>query len=89
MKEIKRREELSALTQEKDEEYKKRLRVFLDYAPIAIAGKLLQETKEQLIQINTLAVNIALLTSVQANAQADVSNAETQIQYLEIKKTQL
>ena len=47
-KEIKRLEELIALTKEKDEEYKKRLRVFLDYAPIAIAGKLLQETKEQL-----------------------------------------
>ena len=48
-----------------------------------------QETKEQLIQMNTLTVNIALLTSVQANAQADVSNAETQIAFLEYKKAEL
>lgn len=48
-----------------------------------------QESKEQLMQMNTLTVNIALLTSVQANAQADVSNAETQIELLEQKKAEL
>ena len=47
-KEIERIEELIAVTKEKDEEYKKKLRVFLDYAPIAIAGKLFQETKTQI-----------------------------------------
>lgn len=47
-KEIKRLEEVISTTKEKDEEYKKKLRVFLDYAPIAITGKLLQDTKNQL-----------------------------------------
>ena len=47
-KEIERIEELIAVTKEKDEEYKKKLRVFLDYAPIAIAGKLFQETNTQI-----------------------------------------
>ena len=39
-KEIKHIEELLVVTKEKDEEYKRKLRLFLDYAPIAIAGKL-------------------------------------------------
>ncbi len=47
-KEIKRLEELIVVTKEKDEEYKKKLRLFLEYAPLAITGKLLQETKTQL-----------------------------------------
>ena len=47
-KEIERIEELIAVTKEKDEEYKKKLRVFLDYAPIAIAGKLFQDAKTQI-----------------------------------------
>lgn len=47
-KEIERIEELITVTKEKDEEYKKKLRVFLDYAPIAIAGKLFQEAKTQI-----------------------------------------
>lgn len=47
-KEIKRLEDVIRTTKQKDEEYKKQLRVFLEYAPIAITGKLLKETKEQL-----------------------------------------
>ena len=47
-KEIKRIEELLVVTKEKDLEYKKQLKVFLEYAPIAMTGKLLQDTKEQL-----------------------------------------
>ena len=47
-KEIKRIEELIVVTKQKDEEYKKKLKLFLEYAPIAIIGKLLRETKEQL-----------------------------------------
>ncbi len=46
--EIARLESLIAILKTKDEEYKKTLRVFLDYAPIAITGSLLNETKEQL-----------------------------------------
>lgn len=47
-KEIKRIEDLLVVTKEKDLEYKKQLKVFLEYAPIAMTGKLLQETKDQL-----------------------------------------
>lgn len=47
-REIKKLEDIICTTKQKDEEYKKQLRVFLDYAPIAITGKLLKETKEQL-----------------------------------------
>lgn len=46
--EIARLESLIATLKTKDEEYKKTLKVFLDYAPIAITGSLLNETKEQL-----------------------------------------
>lgn len=46
--EIARLESLIATLKTKDEEYKKTLRMFLDYAPIAITGSLLNETKEQL-----------------------------------------
>ncbi len=46
--EIARLESLIATLKTKDEEYKKTLKVYLDYAPIAITGSLLNETKEQL-----------------------------------------
>lgn len=35
-------------TKQKDEEFKKQLRLFIDYAPLAICGNLLKETKLQL-----------------------------------------
>lgn len=47
-KEIKHLEELILITKEKNEEYKKKLRSFLEFAPFAITGKLLKETKDQL-----------------------------------------
>lgn len=46
--EISRLESLIATLKDKDEAYKKKLKIFLDYAPIAITGKLLYETKVQL-----------------------------------------
>lgn len=46
--EIQRIEKMISVTKEKDEEYKKKLRLFIDYAPFAIAGSLLKDTKEQL-----------------------------------------
>lgn len=46
--EITRLETLISTLKTKDEELKKSLRVFLDYAPIAITGRLLNETKLQL-----------------------------------------
>lgn len=47
-KEIEHLEELILVTKEKNEEYKKKLRSFLEFAPFAITGKLLKETKDQL-----------------------------------------
>lgn len=47
-KEIQRIEEIIAVTKEKDNEYKRRLNAFLEYAPIAISGRLLLDTKQQL-----------------------------------------
>lgn len=47
-KEIKHLEELILITKEKNEEYKKKLRSFLEFAPFAITGKQLKETKDQL-----------------------------------------
>ena len=48
MSEISRLEILIKTLKEKDEDYKKKLKVFMDYAPIAITGKLLNDTKIQL-----------------------------------------
>lgn len=54
--EIKRLEALIIATKQKDEEYKKQLRVFLEFAPFAIAGGLFKETKEQIIYDHQLVV---------------------------------
>lgn len=47
-KEIHTIEEVIRTTKAKDSEYKKELNMFLEYAPIAITGKLLLETKKHL-----------------------------------------
>lgn len=49
-KEIKRIEELIATTKQKDEEYKKKLKEFLEYAPLSMTGKLLKDAKQQMEQ---------------------------------------
>ena len=46
--EMARLEKLIQTTKQKDEEYKSQLRNFIDYAPFAITGKLLKETREQI-----------------------------------------
>lgn len=46
--EIERITKVIESSKQKDEEYKKQLRQFIEYAPLAICGKLLQDTKEQL-----------------------------------------
>lgn len=51
-KEIQNLEQIINSTRKKDEECKKRLSVFLDYAPFAITGKLLLETRNQLVEDN-------------------------------------
>lgn len=46
--EIQRVESVIASAKQKDEEYKKKLKTFIDFAPFAISGKLFQETRDQL-----------------------------------------
>ena len=46
--EIVRIEKLIETTKQKDEEYKRQLRQFIDYAPFAITGKLFKETRDQI-----------------------------------------
>lgn len=46
--EIQRVESVIATAKQKDEEYKKKLKTFIDFAPFAISGKLFQETRNQL-----------------------------------------
>ena len=46
--EIQRVESVIASAKLKDEEYKKQLKTFIDYAPFAISGKLFQATRDQL-----------------------------------------
>lgn len=46
--EIQRVESIIMSAKQKDEEYKKQLKTFIDYAPFAISGKLFQATREQL-----------------------------------------
>lgn len=46
--ELKRQEAVLQKTKENDNEYKQKLKSFLDFAPFAISGKLLQDTKKQL-----------------------------------------
>ena len=48
IEELKRQEALLSTTKKRDDEYKQRLKVFLEYAPFAISGKLLHDTKKQL-----------------------------------------
>ena len=46
--EIQRIESIIVSAKQKDEEYKKQLKTFIEYAPFAISGKLLQATHDQL-----------------------------------------
>lgn len=48
IEDLKRHEDVVAVTKKKDEEYKYKLKTFLEYAPFAIAGKLLQQAKSQI-----------------------------------------
>lgn len=48
IEELNRQEALLGTTRKKDAEYKQQLKLFLEYAPFAISGKLLQQTKVQL-----------------------------------------
>ena len=48
LEELKHQQDILTTTKKRDEEYKQRLKLFLEYAPFAISGKLLQQTKMQL-----------------------------------------
>lgn len=48
LEELNRQEAVLETTRKKDAEYKQKLKQFLEYAPFAISGKLLQQTKAQL-----------------------------------------
>lgn len=48
IEELNKQEAVLEATQNKDAEYKQRLKLFLEYAPFAISGILLRDTKEQL-----------------------------------------
>ena len=48
IQEIKKIEEVIGLTKKKNEEYKKQLKQFIDYAPFAMAGTLFKDTKMEL-----------------------------------------
>jgi DNA sulfur modification protein DndD len=48
IEDLKRQEDVVITTKKRDEEYKQRLKTFLEYAPFAISGKLLKQAKSQL-----------------------------------------
>ena len=48
IEELKRQEDVVSVTKKRDEEYKQKLKTFLEYAPFAISGKLLQQAKNQI-----------------------------------------
>lgn len=50
IEELNKQEAVLEATQKKDAEYKQRIKLFLEYAPFAISGRLLRDTKEQLEQ---------------------------------------
>ena len=54
LEELNRQEALLETTRKKDADYKQQLKQFLEYAPFAISGKLLQQTKSQLERDFTL-----------------------------------
>lgn len=54
LEELNRQEAVLETTRKKDTEYKQKLKQFLEYAPFAISGKLLQQTKVQLEQDFTI-----------------------------------
>lgn len=48
LEELNRQEAILQTTKNKNDDYKQRLKLFLEFAPFAISGKLLQQTKAQL-----------------------------------------
>jgi DNA sulfur modification protein DndD len=75
--EIKNLERIIAITTEKNEEYKKKLHLLLEYAPLAIIGKLFESTKQQLVndhEIEQANNNKASRTLIVSDITNDIIN---------------
>lgn len=75
IQEIKKIEDVIGLTKKKNEEYKKQLKQFIDYAPFAIAGTLFKDTKVELekdYMQNKANVNLLSTNSIVSNITSDL-----------------
>lgn len=75
VQEFKKIEDVITQTKKKDDEYKKQLKQFIDYAPFAIAGSLFKDTKEELekdYQQNKANANLASTNSIVSDITSDL-----------------
>lgn len=75
IQEIKKIEEVVGLTKKKNEEYKKQLKQFIDYAPFAMAGTLFKDTKVELEKDylqNKANVNLLSTNSIVSDITSDL-----------------
>lgn len=75
VQEIKKIEEVIGLTKKKNEEYKKQLKQFIDYAPFAMAGTLFKDTKVELEKDylqNKANVNLLSSNSIVSDITSDL-----------------
>ena len=75
VQEIKKIEEVIGLTKKKNEEYKKQLKQFIDYAPFAMAGTLFKDTKVELEKDylqNKANVNLLSTNSIVSDITSDL-----------------
>jgi len=92
LEELNRQEELLEKNRIKDDEYKQRLKLFLEFAPFAISGKLLHLTKEQLIQdfnISQSQNNIQNQNKLLQNISSDLLEVIENISFTEKNKEKL
>lgn len=78
LEEIKRLESVILTTKQKDEEYKTKLKSFLEYAPFAISGKLFAQTKQQLekdFKLSESVLNIKNQNTLISNIATDLTSA--------------
>ncbi len=71
--ELNRIEKVVETTKQKDTEYKQKLKTFLEYAPFAIVGKLLQTTKQQVENDYSITKN-AQHVVIQNNLISDITS---------------
>lgn len=78
IEELNRQQDILKTTQKRDEEYKQRLKLFLEYAPLAISGQLFHQTKLQLEHD----FHISQSQSDMRNQNALLSNIRTEMQQM-------